>query len=201
MSGAPTARAEGSRRPLADDRYRPAYHFTAPANFLGDPNGTIWWDGAYHLFYQHNPDEAYDNPRRMHWGSCGEPDDLVHWQDLPIALAPEPGGPDRRGCYSGGAIELDGAPALVYYGNPDGICVATSADGLRTWSRHPCNPLIPHPTDPRRPIWRAVGPLRMAGRRHGGTSRAAARSRAPATRRFSVPLAGLRALGVPRLAL
>ncbi len=156
MSGAPTVSAADDRRHTADDRYRPAYHFTAPANFLGDPNGTIWWDGAYHLFYQHNPDEAYDNPRRMHWAHAVS-EDLVHWEDLPIALAPEPGGPDRRGCYSGGAIDLDGAPALVYYGNPDGICVATSADGLRTWSRHPANPLIPHPTDPQA-VWRAWDP-------------------------------------------
>ena len=76
---------------------------------------------------------------------------------MPIALAPEPGGPDRSGCYSGGAIDLDGAPTLVYYGNPDGICVATSADGLRTWSRHSANPLIPHPTDPQA-VWRAWDP-------------------------------------------
>lgn len=156
MSGAPTVSAEDNRRCLADDRYRPAYHFTAPANFLGDPNGTIHWDGAFHLFYQHNPDDAYDNPRRMHWGHAVSRD-LVHWRDLPIALAPEPGGPDRSGCYSGGAIDLDGVPALVYYGNPDGICVATSTDGLRTWSRHPSNPLIPHPTDPEAG-WRAWDP-------------------------------------------
>ena len=149
--------AEDDRRRQLDDRYRPAYHFTAPANFLGDPNGTFHWNGAYHLFYQHNPDEAYDNPRRMHWAHAVS-DDLVHWRDLPIALAPEPGGPDRSGCYSGGAIDLDGQPALVYYGNPDGICVATSVDeGLRTWSRHPSNPLIPHPTDPQAE-WRAWDP-------------------------------------------
>ncbi len=148
--------AGDDQRRLASDAFRPAYHFTAPANFLGDPNGTIYWDGAYHLFYQHNPDEAYDNPRRMHWGHAVSRD-LVHWEDLPIALAPEPGGPERRGCYSGGAIDLDGMPALVYYGNPDGICVATSVDGLRSWSRHPSNPLIPHPTDPQAG-WRAWDP-------------------------------------------
>ena len=121
--------AEDDRRRLAADPYRPVYHFAAPANFTGDPNGTIFWDGAYHLFYQHNPDGAYDNPRRMHWGHAVSRD-LVRWQDLPIALAPEPGEPDRLGCYSGGAIDLDGVPALVYFGSPDGICVATSRDGV-----------------------------------------------------------------------
>ena len=39
------------REELAADRHRPLYHFLAPSNFLGDPNGTIWWKGAYHLFY------------------------------------------------------------------------------------------------------------------------------------------------------
>ena len=149
--------AEDDRRRLAGDPYRPVYHFAAPANFTGDPNGTIFWDGVYHLFYQHNPDGAYDNPRRMHWGHAVSRD-LIHWQDLPIALAPEPGEPDRLGCYSGGAIDLEGVPALVYFGSPDGICVATSRDGLRTWSRHRSNPLIPQSTDPEAE-WRAWDPF------------------------------------------
>ena len=157
MRGAPTVSAEDDRRRLVGDPYRPVYHFAAPANFTGDPNGTIFWDGVYHLFYQHNPDGAYDNPRRMHWGHAVSRD-LVHWQDLPIALAPEPGEPDRLGCYSGGAIDLDGVPALVYFGSPDGICVATSRDELRTWSRHRSNPLIPQSTDPEAE-WRAWDPF------------------------------------------
>ena len=128
------------------DPLRPQFHFLAPANFLGDPNGALFWNGAYHIFYQHNPDGAYDNPRRMHWGHASSKD-LVHWEHLPIALAPEPNGPDRRGCYSGGAVDRHGIPTLVYYGNPDGICIASSFDGMRTWKRVPGNPVITHPTD------------------------------------------------------
>ena len=134
------------RRPLDDDRYRPRYHFTAPSNFLGDPNGPLFWDGKYHLFYQYNPDGAYDNARRMHWAHAVS-EDLVRWTDLPIALAPDLDGPDRSGCFSGAATIWDGVPTLVYYGNPDGICVATSDDGRLTWQKHPRNPVIPHSMD------------------------------------------------------
>ena len=113
------------RRRLANDPYRPRYHFLAPANFMGDPNGPIFWNGEYHLFYQYNPDGAYDDARRMHWGHAVSKD-LLHWSDLPIALAPSPDGPDRSGCFSGAAFDWDGVPAIIYYGNPDGICIATS---------------------------------------------------------------------------
>ena len=57
------------RQQMASDSYRPLYHFSAPANYLGDPNGTIFWKGKYHLFYQYNPDGTFDNSRRMHWGA------------------------------------------------------------------------------------------------------------------------------------
>ncbi len=94
---------DSRRFDLAAVPYRPLYHFVAPAAFLGDPNGAFFWRGRYHLFYQHNPDGAYDDSSRMHWGHAVSAD-LVHWHDLPIALAPTPGGPDRSGCWSGGAV-------------------------------------------------------------------------------------------------
>ena len=145
-----------TRRRFSDDPHRPAYHFLAPSNFMGDPNGPIFWDGQYHLFYQYNPDGAYDDSRRMHWGHAASAD-LLHWTDLPIALSPDPDGPDRSGCFSGGAINWDGVPTLIYYGNPDGICLATSSDNLSTWQKHPANPVIPHP--PRgKGEWRAFDP-------------------------------------------
>ena len=157
----PTYSSQSRRMLSDDDRHRPRYHYTSPANFLGDPNGPLLWDGRYHLFYQYNPDGAYDNSRRMHWGHAVS-DDLVRWTDLPIALGPDPDGPDRLGCFSGAATVWDGVPTLVYYGNPTGICIATSADGLLTWQKHPANPVIPHslhggPTvfDPA--IWREDG--------------------------------------------
>ena len=143
------------RRRLANDSFRQGYHFAAPGNYMGDPQPTFW-DGEFHLFYQYNPDGAYDNARRMHWGHASSKD-LVHWTDLPIALAPSPGGPDRTGCYSGDPIDWDGVPALFYYGHPEGICIATSSDRLLTWQKHPGNPVIAHPPQGRGE-WRAFDP-------------------------------------------
>jgi len=143
------------RRQLSSDPYRPLYHFSAPANYLGDPNGTIFWKGKYHLFYQYNPDGAFDNSKRMHWGHAVSLD-LVHWSDLPIALTPTPGGPDRSGCWSGGALNNGGVPTLIYYGHPDGNCIAVSDDELITWEKHPANPVIPYP--PEGDGWRPFDP-------------------------------------------
>jgi beta-fructofuranosidase len=80
----------------------------------------------------------------MHWGHASSPD-LVHWQHLPIALAPTPGGPDHDGVWSGCAINWDSHPGVVYTGR-DGeserVCLAASLDGLRTWQKYAGNPVI-----------------------------------------------------------
>ena len=133
------------RMQLASDPYRPAYHFLAPANWLNDPNGTIWWQNRYHIFYQYNPDGAYWG--NIHWGHASS-EDLVHWTDHPVALAPTPGAPDAGGCWSGTAFcNRDGVPTLIYHGVPGGICIATSDDPmLCTWTKHPANPVIPEPS-------------------------------------------------------
>ena len=133
------------RLELASDPYRPAYHYLPPANWMNDPNGTIYWKGRYHLFYQKNPDGAYWG--NIHWGHASS-EDLVHWTDHPIALAPTPGGPDRAHCFSGAAfVNRDGLPMFIYHGVPDGICLATSRgdDMLLEWEKHPANPIIPNP--------------------------------------------------------
>ena len=111
---------------------------------MNDPNGTIYWKGRYHLFYQHNPDGPWHG--NIHWGHASS-EDLVHWTDHPIALAPGPGGPDRLQCYSGAAfVNMDGVPTFIYHGVPDGICLATSTDDLLiNWEKHPANPIIPDP--------------------------------------------------------
>jgi len=132
------------RLKLASDPYRPAYHYLAPANWMNDPNGTIFWKGRYHIFYQYNPDGAYWG--NIHWGHASS-EDLVHWMDHPIALAPTPDGPDRSHCFSGAAfINKEGIPTFIYHGVPDGICLATSCDDmLVSWEKHPENPIIPNP--------------------------------------------------------
>jgi beta-fructofuranosidase len=133
------------------DRHRPRYHFTPPQNWMNDPNGLIQWQGTYHLFYQHNPFGALWGT--MHWGHAISRD-LVHWEHLPIALAPDEDGPDDGGCFSGVAIDADGTPTLLYTGvrkpdhEPQLPCLATSDDPLlRTWTKFPGNPVIAGPPE------------------------------------------------------
>jgi len=128
---------------LAADPHRPQYHFLPPANWMNDPNGLIQWQGRYHLFYQHNPNGPLWGT--IHWGHAVS-DDLVHWTDLPLALAPTPGGPDQDGCFSGCAVDNNGIPTLVYTGvRPERQCIATSRDELLTWEKYVGNPVIVAP--------------------------------------------------------
>jgi beta-fructofuranosidase len=134
----------GERVRLAGDRYRPLYHFLAPSNWMNDPNGTIFWKGRYHVFYQYNPNGPFHGT--IHWGHASSAD-LVHWQDHPIALFPGPQPADSEQCYSGAAfVNKEGVPTFIYHGLPDGICLATSRDDLlEKWDKHPANPIIPNP--------------------------------------------------------
>ncbi|WP_277554929.1 GH32 C-terminal domain-containing protein [Halobaculum limi] len=146
FTGRPTT-AEGFaalRQQLADDHHRPAYHLSPPANWLNDPNGLIKYDGTYHVFYQYNPGGPFHNA--IHWGHAVS-DDLLHWEDEPVALAPDPDGPDRDGCWSGcTVVDDDGAPTLLYTGGRgrDQLpCLATTDDpNLRSWEKHAGNPVI-----------------------------------------------------------
>ncbi len=129
------------------DPYRPRYHFLAPANWMNDPNGAIYWKGKYHLFYQHNPYAAAWGLGQIHWGHAVS-EDLVHWLDLPIALAPDPDGPDRDACASGAAFDHNGTPTIIYHGldkhgDSGGNCIVTGDDDLIRWQKHPNNPVIP----------------------------------------------------------
>jgi len=131
------------RDQLAGDPLRPSYHLTSPANWLNDPNGLIQWDGQYHIFYQYNPAGPFHNT--IHWGHAVS-DDLVHWEDRPVALSPDPDGPDRDGCWSGCAVDDDGVATILYTGGRDKQqlpCIATAADdGLTAWDKDPDNPII-----------------------------------------------------------
>ncbi len=126
-----------SRTLFASDLHRPRYHFLPPSNWMNDPNGVIQWKGLYHLFYQHNPTEPLWG--NMHWGHAVS-DDLIHWRDLPIALAPTPNGADESGCFSGCAV-VNGVPTLVYTataGTRNEVqtqVIATSEDDLLTWKK------------------------------------------------------------------
>ncbi len=132
------------------DPYRLAYHITAPTGWINDPNGLLHFQGEYHVFYQHYPSRPEWGP--MHWGHV-KSKDLVHWERLPIALAPSESY-DHDGCFSGSAVDADGTLTLVYTGNvwlneektsiKQVQCLATSADGI-TFLKDCANPVLRHP--------------------------------------------------------
>jgi beta-fructofuranosidase len=102
--------AEAASR-VQKDSDRPAYHFLAPANWMNDPNGPIYHNGYYHMFYQHNP--YGDGWGNMHWGHARSRD-LMKWEHLPIALWPsKEAGEDHvfSGCAT---IRKDGRPLILY---------------------------------------------------------------------------------------
>ncbi|MBR6895962.1 MAG: glycoside hydrolase family 32 protein [Lactococcus sp.] len=124
--------------------YRHHFHLMAPIGWINDPNGFIYFQGAYHLFYQHYPYDSKWGP--MHWGHAKSVD-LIHWEHLPVALAPDQDY-DADGCYSGSAIERDGKLYLIYTGHVehDGVrrevqCLAVSEDGIH-FEKNAANPII-----------------------------------------------------------
>lgn len=145
------AKAEASvaqaRAAVEKDPNRPAYHFQAPAYWMNDPNGPIYYQGEYHLFYQHNP--YGENWGHMHWGHA-KSRDLVHWQHLPIALAPSEDQGEEH-CFSGSVIvDENGIPRAFYTSiGPDTPAydgavqwMAYSGDGMQTWTKYPGNPVL-----------------------------------------------------------
>src|SRR5579884_4329324 len=70
------------------EKYRPQFHFTAERGWLNDPNGLVYYDGEYHLYFQHNP-SATNWVLELSWGHAVSTD-LVHWKYLPDVLPPTP---------------------------------------------------------------------------------------------------------------
>ena len=141
--------------------FRPQFHFTPEKNWMNDPNGLVYYEGEYHLFYQYNP--FGDKWGHMSWGHAVSPD-LVHWKHLPLALLEA----DGVMIFSGSAVVdwnntsgfgKDGKPPLVaiYTGcrSSDNLqfeCLAYSNDKGRTWTKYAGNPVINiHSTDFRDP--------------------------------------------------
>ena len=153
---------------LAADPLRPQYHCLPPANWMNDPNGLIQWQGQYHLFYQYNPDGAFWG--NIHWGHAVS-DNLAHWRDLPVALAPTPYSYDQDGCWTGCAVDDGGVPTFVYTGwrrPQEFVCLATSRDNLVTWAKSAHNPVIAAPPPGLNPpgfrdpyVWRECDAWRM----------------------------------------
>ncbi|MFB6150922.1 MAG: GH32 C-terminal domain-containing protein [Haloarculaceae archaeon] len=94
------------------DPDRPRYHVRPPGHWMNEPHAPVCVDGQYHLFYQRNPAGPYFH--HLHWGHWVS-DDMVHWRNLPVALAPEADAINPDGAWSGSATrDTDGSPALVF---------------------------------------------------------------------------------------
>lgn len=144
--------------------YRNKFHFSQFAHWNNDPNGLVYYNGYYHLFYQHNPfDSVWGD---MYWGHARSTD-LLHWENLPICLYPERGGADGSFgagdgyMWSGSARiyhkgesaviesenwfgdlsdlnEGDGAGLIIFYtrdGAKQDQMIASSDDGGLTWTK------------------------------------------------------------------
>lgn len=132
--------------------HRPRFHFTARENWINDPNGLVYQDGVWHLFFQHNIEApVWGN---MWWGHAVS-DDLLHWRQLEHALHP-----DEMGTMFSGSAVIDhqntagfGAGAMLLFytaagsnanpARPFTQCLATSVDGGKTVTKYEDNPVVP----------------------------------------------------------
>lgn len=134
------------------DPYRPQWHFTPAQHWINDPNGLVWFDGEYHLFFQYNPFGSQWG--HMSWGHAVSTD-LLHWQELPVAIAE-----DERVSIFSGSIVVDAhnrsglgtgnQPVLLAFYTgcrrvPEGGQaqeLAWSTDRGRSWTKYPGNPVL-----------------------------------------------------------
>ena len=130
---------------LYHEPYRPQYHYSPPCRWMNDPNGMVYYQGEYHLFYQYNPKDVVWGT--MHWGHAVS-SDLVHWTTLPIAIAPDALGDIWSGSVvvdknnTSGLVPGGGLVALFSYGNQT-QGAAYSSDRGRTWQMYSGNPILP----------------------------------------------------------
>ena len=135
--------------PSHTDKFRPVYHHAPLYGWMNNANGLVYEDEEYHLYYQYNPyGSKWGN---MHWGHAVS-NDLIHWEELPIALYP-----DEHGTVFSGSAVIDydntsgfgknGIPAMVAIYTADNPekqvqCIAYSLDKGRTWTKYKGNPVI-----------------------------------------------------------
>ncbi len=142
---------------LYDELYRPQFHFSAAKNWINDPNGLVYYDGEYHLFFQYNPEGLQWG--NMTWGHAVSPD-LLHWKQLDNALLPDSLGT----MFSGSAVVDWNNTAGFQSGKEKALvaiytchrsadvdssledqCLAYSNDRGRTWTKYAHNPVLPTP--------------------------------------------------------
>lgn len=117
------------------------YHYKAKGGWMNDPNGLVYFNGYYHVFYQHAPHHSVPWKEPMHWGHA-RTKDFIEWEELPVALTPSEDY-DKSGCWSGTAIVKDGRLYLFYTGITavSVIAVAVSDDGVN-FQKYEQNPVI-----------------------------------------------------------
>ncbi len=142
---------------LYSEEFRPQFHFTPPAKWMNDPNGLVYHQGYYHLFYQYYPDDIVWGP--MHWGHAMSKD-LIRWEHKPIALYPDELGlifsgsavVDQKNTSGFGSEENPPLVAIFTYHLMEGEKtgrndfqtqgIAYSLDNGMTWTKYEGNPVI-----------------------------------------------------------
>lgn len=169
------------------DRERPLFHVCPPAQWMNDPNGPLYHEGYYHLFYQHNP--YADEWGHMHWGHVRSRD-LAHWEHQPIALWPslELG---EQHVFSGSAARTADGRLMLFYTSiggrlPEQWAAVPEDSQLVTWRKHAANPLLTEELHGQTKIheWRDPYFFEHAGRRYlvlGGNLNASAGGQATVT--------------------
>ncbi len=126
---------------------RPAFHVRPPRGYLNDPNGPIEVGDDVHLYFQSRP--TLDHHVPVEWGHATSPD-YVRWTVHRPAMAPQPGGPDTDGCWSGNTVLDDGRVRAFYSGHLEGhpyqsVLTAVSDDGGTSFG--PPHQVVPDPSD------------------------------------------------------
>jgi len=147
---------------LYREAHRPQFHFTARRGWLNDPNGLVYHNGEYHLYYQHNPyGWAWGN---MHWGHAVSKD-LLHWQELPIAVYPKglgdmafSGSAAVDHWNTGGFQKGSAAPIIAAFTSTGrGECILFSNDSGRSFEEYAGNPVLKHEGRDPKIFWYAPG--------------------------------------------
>lgn len=140
------------RSKLYQEVYRPQFHFTAKKNWLNDPNGLVYYQGEYHLFFQHDPLRMKGAGDEKVWGHAAS-SDLVNWKQLANAIESD----ELGAIWSGsGVVDWDNTAGLqsgkeaamvsIYTsaGKPFTQSIAYSNDRGRTWTKYKKNPVLGH---------------------------------------------------------
>ena len=136
---------------FVEEAFRPVYHHTPKRGWMNDPNGMFYLDGVWHLYYQYNPyGSQWGN---MHWGHSTSTD-LIHWQHLPVVLAPDAWGTmfsgscvvDKEGTagFGKGAViaMYTASRPTPFGGDVQAQCLAYSTDGGNTFTKYAGNPIL-----------------------------------------------------------